>query len=82
MKVLILTLCLGTLASANHHEIQVDGRSCNVTTYFTQNITGGQCRWYDEVMVGIKSVEPLIIRCARLQVSCTKSSQSPEETER
>lgn len=82
MKALISALCLSTLAMANHHEVQVDGRSCNATTYLIQNVVGGQCRWSDQIMVGITSLDPLVIRCARLQVSCIANTQDPKDNER
>lgn len=64
-----LVLMLSTLAFAGD-KIEVDRQNCNVSTYFAQNVAGGQCRYLDQIMVGIKSVNPLIIRCATLEVKC------------
>ena len=53
-----------------------DGRiRCSVRTYFGYNTTRPKCRWWDEVMIGITSVDPLTIRCARLEVTCNEREE-------
>ena len=55
--------------------------NCQASTYFSHSVTGNSCIFNDEVMVGIDSIEPMRIRCARLQVNCTRpTEQSPEKT--
>ncbi len=68
MKKMLLAFVLSAISFAD--SIQVDGRYCNVNTYFVQNVSSGQCPYFDQVMVGVRSVNPLVIRCARLIVSC------------
>lgn len=46
------------------------GQRCDVRTYLAHDVPGSRCNYWDEVMVGIKSVDPLTIRCARLEVTC------------
>lgn len=65
------------------HESQGKG-PCKVTTRIPYTTSMGQCHWQDEVMVGISSVDPLFIRCARLEVTCqpdgSRESALHEET--
>lgn len=70
MKIAILTLLISAATFADIREI--DGRNCNVNTYFTQTVSSGQCPFFDQVMVGVQSVTPLRIRCARLIVNCNE----------
>ena len=45
-------------------------RYCRVQTFFKHVVEGGNCRYLDEVMIGIKSLEPLTIYCASLEAFC------------
>ena len=70
---LFVLICLTpALASNFETELQIGDQrgNCTVRTYFEHNVTGNRCRFWDEVMVGITSTDPMVIRCARLDVSC------------
>lgn len=55
---------------------------CNAYTRTPYEVEGDRCRYRDEVMVGIASVQPLKIRCARLYVSCFENRNSLSDSER
>jgi len=76
MKTILLVACLSLPALAAH-EIgatdQNDQRvNCQASTVFAHSTSMKNCGFNDEVMVGIDSVDPLRIRCARLQVRCDR----------
>ena len=52
---------------------------CDVRLWSAADVTGGRCRFLDEVMVGIRSLDPLVIRCARLEVRCSRPSAPATE---
>ena len=43
---------------------------CNARTWGAHVVNDARCKYWDEVLVGIKSVDPMAVICARLDVSC------------
>ena len=56
-------------------DLKMDDRQCTVRTSFAHTVMTGKCSYWDEVMVGIASLEPLTIRCARLEVTCREAAE-------
>lgn len=50
--------------------------NCQVRIWSAHDVTGGRCTFFDEVMVGIRTVDPLVIRCGRLEVTCSRPSRN------
>jgi hypothetical protein len=80
MKIAALTAALlGTFAFAVPKESERVAFSerfpgCDVRLWNAMDVAGGRCRFLDEVMVGIRTIDPLIIRCARLDVRCNRAA--------
>ena len=83
MKNLVLSmgLFLSFSASAGQMEVKLDGKNthCDVRTYMAHDTTSGRCSYWDEVMVGITRLDPLTIRCARLEVRCNREAAQEEK---
>ncbi len=45
---------------------------CSVRTLFPHDVASSFCYARDEVVVGIRSLDPPRIRCARLEVTCNE----------
>lgn len=43
---------------------------CKIKKLYTYLSYGSQCSGWDEVMVGIQSTNPLVIKCATVQAEC------------
>ena len=77
MKNLLFVLCLVApmtfAGSEKDVSVKVDGRSVNCRPHIwgVHTSSSGRCLYNDEVMVGIKSVNPVQILCARLDIQCT-----------
>ena len=69
MKIAIAVLLLSASALA---------ADCQVRTYFAHDVSGGRCIFNDEVMVGISKLEPLTVRCAKLEVRCNRPEEAIE----
>lgn len=50
---------------------------CIVQTIGAKPVSGSRCHYQDEVMVGVRSLEPLTILCAKLQVMCNRQEEKP-----
>jgi len=81
MKIILLVACLALPALAIEATDQNGQRvNCQASTMFAHSTSMKNCGFNDEVMVGIDSVDPLRIRCARLQVRCDRPAvESPEK---
>lgn len=55
-----------------------DRAFCQVNLMGGFNVTGGRCRFFDEAMTGIVSLDPLTIRCSRINVSCNRDGKAIE----
>lgn len=65
-------------------EVQVGDKTIQCyPRWFGNTVTlGGRCRFQDEVMVGIRSVNPLQVECSRLTIVCNdKQTESPVRTD-
>lgn len=60
-------------------ELKTPNGPCQVRVGFGHTTSGGRCFSYDEVMTGIQSVDPLMIRCSRLEVTCRDSDGATAE---
>ena len=85
MKTALFLLTLSTLTYGAATDLQQDvapkaaNRAfCNVNLMGGFNVTGGRCHFFDEVMTGIVSLEPLTIRCSRVTVTCNRGGQPVE----
>ena len=77
MRILGLGLLLVSSVSFGADEMETLPAAppyCDVRLWAAHDVSGGRCRFMDEVMVGIKSVSPLIIRCSRLEVRCNRTA--------
>ena len=87
MKIGMNILCLVFLVSmsvfAQEIEVDIDGKRtmCTTSLYSAMTTSGGKCRFYDEVMVGIMQMDPLMVRCARIRVTCSRKSGEEEQLE-
>lgn len=85
MKILaVLTLFSSALAfgaAERATEIRAKGlpRGCSVYLWPGSSVSGGRCVFSDSVMTGIQSVDPLTIRCSRLEVRCNRTKARPTE---
>lgn len=61
---------------ANHLLPEKARLNCRATTKFATTVGGGRCRFRDEVVIGVVSVDPIIVRCARLDVQCSRDPSS------
>jgi len=84
MKKLIIiffVVCLAPVFAVDQVlETDMGLQKCNVRTYFAYTTTRDRCSW-DEVMVGVARVDPMTIRCARLEVTCAKREDAKSEKE-
>ncbi|MCB0416846.1 MAG: hypothetical protein KDD39_04295 [Bdellovibrionales bacterium] len=65
---LVITWVLASAAIAEEAPTKVDTSRCNVRVAYGSSGTS-RC-FFDEVMIGIDSVDPLRVRCGRLEVTC------------
>ncbi len=85
MKILaVLAILVGSVALAapeRPQEISAKGlpRGCSVYLWPGSQVSGGRCVFSDSVMTGIQSVDPLVIRCSRIEVRCTRPKSRPIE---
>ncbi len=54
--------------------------NCEVRIRYQHDVLGTRCTFYDEVMVGISSLDPLRIRCGVLEVSCNSRDVKKEDS--
>ena len=47
--------------------------TCNVHLWSPISVAGGRCH-YGDVMVGIRTVDPLVILCSHMTVTCSRAS--------
>ncbi|MEZ4750192.1 MAG: hypothetical protein R3B54_06075 [Bdellovibrionota bacterium] len=69
---LAITLFLSGVAIAEDGQTKVDASRCNVRVSYGSSGTS-RC-FFDEVMIGIDSVDPLRVRCGRLEVTCPNNA--------
>ena len=91
MKTLILFCVLGITTTAFSFPVEIQPsdsnrvQRCDARATFARDRLGGRCPFSDEVMVGIRRLDPLTIRCARLEVTCydrvSKDEESAQETD-
>lgn len=72
-------LSLGAISFASDPVTEPNRSDCTVTTQFVHDVYGTFCRWRNEVMVGIRSMDPFIIRCAELQIRCQETAEPKDE---
>lgn len=71
-------LSAGALANDSGEGRPLLSQRCETRTYLAHDTPGSRCNFWDEVMVGIAKLDPLTIRCARLEVTCP-SAPLPED---
>lgn len=83
MKLLSLVFLISVSVLAQEVEVDVDGKRifCDTSLYSAMTTSGGKCSFYDEVMVGIVKLDPLMVRCARIRVTCRSNSDGGEQLE-
>jgi hypothetical protein len=76
---ILITLTASTFASI---EKQAEKRPVNCMSRVTLigPVHGNRCRFRDEVMVGIRTVDPMVIECGRLVVTCTGDAELSSES--
>jgi len=85
MKILsILAILVGSVAVAGPETPQMVSakglpRGCSIYLWPGSPVSGGRCIFSDSVMTGIQTVDPLVIRCSRLEVRCTRAKARPTE---
>jgi len=81
--IFFFVICLAPAFAVDEElELKTDrALRCDVRTYFAYTTTRDRCTWRDDVMVGVASVDPLTIRCARLEVTCQKREDAKSEKE-
>lgn len=81
MKTIILLATLYFVPVLNAAQSQSERQSlyCNTWLMGAHVVQGNRCRFSDEAMVGIESVDPMRIRCARISVRCNRNSVPEEE---
>ncbi len=73
MKLLLAMIVLSSFAWGAETAEKTDERSfCNVSLFSGSSVVGNRCRFFDEVMTGIVRLDPLTIRCSRLNVTCNR----------
>lgn len=84
--IFILFLIISGVATAEAEKeppltVNTDYVQCQVRPGFGHITSGGRC-FYNEVMTGIESTNPLMVRCADLQAQCTEhlKEETPEKT--
>ena len=60
-------------------ELTMKRANCTVRVWLAHDVQGGRCYFSDEVMVGIKSLDPLVVRCGRVEVQCPKGNVDTSE---
>ncbi|MBI4406095.1 MAG: hypothetical protein HY537_18190 [Deltaproteobacteria bacterium] len=76
LLVCALASAFGAMAEpASKDEVNPVG-NCNVRVMFKHNVQGGICPYLDEVMIGVVSLEPLTVRCGRLEAYCPRAASS------
>jgi len=81
MKIALFVFSLCTLAVAAEETRVTPEKErafCNVSVMGGSNVTGGRCRFFDEVMTGIVSLDPLTIRCSTVRVTCNRDGKPVE----
>ena len=74
----LLTAVAFGAKSNNSVSAPKDRAFCNVSMMGGFTTTGGRCRFFDEVMTGIVSLDPLTIRCSRVNVTCNRDGKAFE----
>ncbi len=82
MKLFFLILAVPTILFATDVQRSAaepeDRAYCDVNLLGGLNVTGGRCRFFDEVMTGIVSTDPLTVRCSRIRVTCNRQGNPLE----
>ena len=81
----ILFLVAPVIYAASSYDNLSVRPGCSVRVWSGQPRQGGRCLFSDEVMTGIRSIDPMIILCSRLDVQCrdkVTGNEIPVETDR
>ncbi|MCB0405855.1 MAG: hypothetical protein KDD51_13820 [Bdellovibrionales bacterium] len=73
------SLLVAGIAIAKDGQTSVDMSRCDVR--ITYGSVGTSRCFFDEVMVGIDSVDPLRVRCGRLEVTCPTNRENPGDAQ-
>ncbi len=78
LLILLFTFSCGAIESVEETTRPIT--NCQVMKWGTHQTSGGRCLFSDEVMTGIISVDPLIVQCSMLRVTCRENDKESDST--